>query len=228
MKSDVTLAIEGATYQGSVALIRGSAVVAERTLSGADGGLPRSGRGEMLMPSVVECLQEAGVTGKDVSRVVCGAGPGSFTSLRVAGSIAKGLASGYGVELFAVSSLLLTVAARDDLAAGRYLSLLDAMRREFYTQRVEVAGNGVVRRVGAVGIILATDIQSAMEQESDIHLVGPGQPVAAIPHARGVARLLDDILAAGPVDIASWEPDYGRLAEAQVRWEAEHGRPLAP
>jgi tRNA threonylcarbamoyladenosine biosynthesis protein TsaB len=30
----------------------------------------------------------------------------------------------------------------------------------------------------------------------------------------------------GPVDLAGWEPDYGRLAEAQVRWEAVHGRPL--
>jgi tRNA threonylcarbamoyladenosine biosynthesis protein TsaB len=30
----------------------------------------------------------------------------------------------------------------------------------------------------------------------------------------------------GPVDLASWEPDYGRLAEAQVRWERAHGRPL--
>ena len=228
MKSDVTLSIEGATYQGSVAVIRGSAVVAERTLSGDDGGLPRSGRGEMLMPAVAECLNEAGVTGKDVSRVVCGAGPGSFTSLRVAGSIAKGLASGYGVELFAVSSLMLTVAARVDLAPGRYLSLLDAMRGEFFAQRVEVVENGGVRPVGAAGIVPAADVQSVMEAESDIHLIGPSQPIAALPHARGVAWLLDDILAAGPVDIASWEPDYGRLAEAQVRWEAEHGRPLAP
>ena len=228
MNSDVTLALEGATYQGSVAVIRGSAVVAERTLSGADGGLPRSGRGEMLMPAVAECLNEARVTGKDVSRVVCGAGPGSFTSLRVAGSIAKGLASGYGVELFAVSSLMLTVAARPDLAPGRYVSLLDAMRDEFYAQRVEVGEDGVARRVAAAGIIAATDVQNVLGRESDIYLIGPGQPIAAHPLARGVARLLDDILATGPVDIAAWEPDYGRLAEAQVRWEAEHGRPLTP
>jgi tRNA threonylcarbamoyladenosine biosynthesis protein TsaB len=228
MNSDVTLALEGATYQGSVAVIRGSAVVAERTLSGADGGLPRSGRGEMLMPAVAECLNEARVTGKDVSRVVCGAGPGSFTSLRVAGSIAKGLASGYGVELFAVSSLMLTVAARPDLAPGRYVSLLDAMRDEFYAQRVEVGEDGVARRVAAAGIIAATDVQNVLGRESDIYLIGPGQPIAAYPLARGVARLLDDILATGPVDIAAWEPDYGRLAEAQVRWEAEHGRPLTP
>jgi tRNA threonylcarbamoyladenosine biosynthesis protein TsaB len=29
-----------------------------------------------------------------------------------------------------------------------------------------------------------------------------------------------------PVNIGSWEPAYGRLAEAQVKWESAHGRPL--
>jgi tRNA threonylcarbamoyladenosine biosynthesis protein TsaB len=38
--------------------------------------------------------------------------------------------------------------------------------------------------------------------------------------------MLAAIIEAGPVNLASWEPDYGRLAEAQVRWEAAHGRPL--
>ena len=27
-------------------------------------------------------------------------------------------------------------------------------------------------------------------------------------------------------DVAGWEPVYGRLAEAQVKWEAIHGRSL--
>lgn len=227
MKLDVTLAIEGATYQGSVAVIRDTTVVAERTLSGDDGGLPRSGRGEMLMPAVAECLEEAGVSGKGVSRVVCGSGPGSFTSLRVAGSIAKGLASGYGVDLFAVSSLTLSVAARSDLDPGPYLSLLDAMRGEFFAQRVEVNPDGEIRQVGRAGILRGSDLESLGGRETLLHVIGPGQSIAGLPHARGVARLLGDILAAGPVDIATWEPEYGRLAEAQVRWEAEHGRPLA-
>jgi tRNA threonylcarbamoyladenosine biosynthesis protein TsaB len=38
--------------------------------------------------------------------------------------------------------------------------------------------------------------------------------------------MLDAVLAAGPVDLATWEPAYGRLAEAQVKWEREHGRAL--
>jgi tRNA threonylcarbamoyladenosine biosynthesis protein TsaB len=37
---------------------------------------------------------------------------------------------------------------------------------------------------------------------------------------------MKSIIESGPVDLASWEPEYGRLAEAQVRWEAAHGRPL--
>jgi hypothetical protein len=34
-------------------------------------------------------------------------------------------------------------------------------------------------------------------------------------------------LRVGSVDLDAWEPDYGRQAEAQARWEFMHGRPLA-
>ena len=46
--------------------------------------------------------------------------------------------------------------------------------------------------------------------------------------ASGLAAVrLADLLDATPAaDLARWEPMYGRLAEAQVKWEATHGRPL--
>jgi tRNA threonylcarbamoyladenosine biosynthesis protein TsaB len=47
---------------------------------------------ERLMPAVVEALEAGAVAPNVIDRVVCGAGPGSFTSLRIAGAIAKGLA----------------------------------------------------------------------------------------------------------------------------------------
>jgi tRNA threonylcarbamoyladenosine biosynthesis protein TsaB len=46
-------------------------------------------------------------------------------------------------------------------------------------------------------------------------------------HARNAVACVALAIAAGPVDLARWEPMYGRLAEAQVKWEAAHGRPLA-
>ena len=226
MTRSITLAIEGATYQGSVAVIRDAEVVAERTLQAEDGGTPRAGRGERLMPAVAECLGEARVRGPDIARIVCGAGPGSFTSLRVAGSVAKGLAAGYGVELYAVSSLLLIVSgAQPPLPNGKYLSVLDAMRGEFYAAHI-ILQSGVAVQSEAPTLMAAAQLEEVRVRERTLRVVGPGQEIDAHPHARGVAPILASIVESGPVNLASWEPDYGRLAEAQVRWEAAHGRPL--
>ena len=229
MSRDITVALEGATYRGSVAVLRGTEVVAERTLDDAD-EKPGKSQGDRMMPAVADAMKHSGVKPSDVARVVCGAGPGSFTSLRVAGSIAKGLASGYGVDLYAVSSLLLTVAgATRRLAPGQYVSLLNAMRGEYFALRVTVEADGEISLVDGDAVVLLAneDILKLADGDPAVRCIGPGQPIDETPHARGVARLLDRILKAGPVDLASWEPDYGRLAEAQVRWEAAHGRPLS-
>lgn len=227
MKSH-TIALEGSTYNGSVALLCGSEVIAERTLSGMEGsGKREAGRGEALMPAMAECLKETGIKREEIARIVCGAGPGSFTSLRVAGSVAKGLAVGYGIDLFAVSSLLLTLSgARPALPPGEYLSVLDAMRGEFYGARLTVGPDQVAAQIGATRLITADELVSLGGGKSGLRIIGPGQEVDFQPHARGVAPLLEAIVDDGPVDLALWEPEYGRLAEAQVRWEAEHGRSL--
>ncbi|MGH7605240.1 MAG: tRNA (adenosine(37)-N6)-threonylcarbamoyltransferase complex dimerization subunit type 1 TsaB [Gemmatimonadaceae bacterium] len=226
MKS-YTIALEGSTYRGSVALLRHSRVVAERSLGGEDGGVQRSGKGEKLMPAIAECLKEARIERDEIARIVCGAGPGSFTSLRVAGSVAKGLAVGYGVDLFAVSSLLLTVTGSPSpLAPGEYLSVLDAMRGEFFVARLTVDADQTAVQMGAAMLMSAEGLRDLAEQERGAKVTGPAQDIDLYPHARGVAPMLETIVAGGPVDLASWEPDYGRLAEAQVRWEAEHRRPL--
>jgi tRNA threonylcarbamoyladenosine biosynthesis protein TsaB len=219
--SEYSLAIEGSTYGGSVAVIRAREVVADRTL--ADSGIPsRTGREERVLPSVAECLQEAGIAARDLTRVICGAGPGSFTSLRVSASVAKGIAVGAGCPLFAVSSLVLTVSGQP---AGIYLSVLPAMRDEFFALQTEVMVSGEVIVRNAPSIIHSGDLGN-ISHKLDAKIAGPGQELDAAPHARNVAGILDAVIASGPVDIDTWEPDYGRLAEAQVRWEAAHGRPL--
>src|SRR5215208_5353828 len=234
MKRGYTLAIEGATYESSVVLLsaldgrgRGE-VLAERTLL-ADGGNARGGRGERLMPAIAECLDERGAVREEIARIVCGSGPGSFTSLRVAGSVAKGLAAGLGVDLYAVSSLLLTVTgAKPPLPSGEYLSVLDAMRGEFFASRIIVSQDSAELDTGPPTLMSAEALEDLKLRQRALKVVGPGQQIDGRPHARGAAAILDWIVEAGPVNLASWEPDYGRLAEAQVRWEAAHGRPLTP
>lgn len=220
-----TLAIEGSTYAGSVALIRGNTVIAERTL--VDRGIPtREGREENVLPSVAECLTEAGARVDEIARIVCGAGPGSFTSLRISASVAKGIAVGIGCPIFSVSSLLLSLAAASSaLVPGLYLSVLPAMRDEWFALPVDVADEGAMQPAGDLAIIPESQLRAAAALKG-ARLAGPGQDIDTRPHARGIVKLLDGIVAGGPVAIDTWEPDYGRLAEAQVRWEAAHGRPL--
>lgn len=213
----LTLALDASTYVGTVAVLRDGVVVAARE------ALMRGVHEERLMPAVIATLADARAVPRDVARVVCGAGPGSFTSLRIAAGIAKGVAHGANVPLYAVSSLALVVAgAHPALPPGRYLAALDAMRGERYAQTIVVLPDGQV--VAEDASALATCAQLAATGD---RVVGPLESGAHAPHARGVAALLEACLAAGPVDLDAWEPSYGRLAEAQVRWEAAHGRPLA-
>lgn len=213
----LTLAIDASTYLGTVAVLRDGVVVA------AAEAAMRGEHEERLMPAVLAALAGAGAVPRDVQRVVCGAGPGSFTSLRIAAGIAKGIAQGAGVPLFAVSSPALVAAgAEPALPPGCYIAALDAMRGERYAQPVVVLPDGMVRTDGALALATPGQLSAA-----GVEVVGPLEPASRLPHARGVAAMLDACLAAGPVALDGWEPSYGRLAEAQVKWEAAHGRPLA-
>ena len=215
----LTLAIDAATYEGSVAVLRGRDILAERTT-------PMRGlHEERLMPAVAAALEAADVSPGALDRIVCGEGPGSFTSLRIAGAIAKGIAAGVGRPLYAVSSLALIVAA-EPREPGRYLAVLGALRGELFAQRVTVDAAGIVTIDAALALIAEGDVEALAGAEG-LRTVGPGMQIASMPHARGVARIAPDSGLARPVDLVAWEPRYGRVAEAQARWEAAHGRPLA-
>jgi tRNA threonylcarbamoyladenosine biosynthesis protein TsaB len=209
-----SLAIEASTYAGSVAVLRGADVVLARDVE--------MGRreDEQLMPAVAECVATLPDGMRSVERIVCGAGPGSFTSLRIAASIANGICHARGIPLFDVSSLALIVAASEAGARpGRYLVSLDAMRGESFAAIVEVGSGGMIPASVGFEIVPSSELRDRAR--------GAGaEPLPGAPHATGVARVLQSVIDRGPVDLAAWEPDYGRAAEAQVRWEAAHGRPL--
>lgn len=213
----MTLAIDASTYTGTVAVLRGTSVL-------ADGAVAMRGETEeRLLPAVAAALASAGCTVDAIERVVCGGGPGSFTSLRIAASIAKGIATVRGVPLLAVPSLALVVAGQEPaLSPGRYLAVLDAMRGDVHAALIGVDGAGQAVLESDAMLLAASDVAAVAAREGATP-VGPAQPHTAWPHARGVSRLERTLQ---PVSLQAWEPVYGRLAEAQVKWEAAHGRAL--
>jgi tRNA threonylcarbamoyladenosine biosynthesis protein TsaB len=134
---------------------------------------------------------------------------------------------GCAIPLYAVSSLALIVAANvKDGPRGprRYLAALDALRGESFVAEFE-HDEGAVRTLSEMRRV-PTDAIAAMADEHGARAVGPDQREGWLPHARGVTLLIAEIERDGPADLAAWEPVYGRLAEAQAKWEALHGRTL--
>ncbi|MHB1222606.1 MAG: tRNA (adenosine(37)-N6)-threonylcarbamoyltransferase complex dimerization subunit type 1 TsaB [Gemmatimonadaceae bacterium] len=216
----LTLAVEASSYRGSVAVVRGTTVVAEATVA------MRGATEERLMPAVAAAIAEAGGEPATLARIVCGGGPGSFTSLRIAAAIAKGLCVAHGTPLLAVSSLLLVAAGGDQpLAPGGYLVVTDAMRDERFAVEVRVAIAGVPVLASAPRRLDGAAV-TAWAAEGGLVRIGPGEAMERWPHARGVAVVLPELLGSPAVESGSWEPAYGRLAEAQVKWETAHGRAL--
>jgi tRNA threonylcarbamoyladenosine biosynthesis protein TsaB len=221
----IALALDGSTYSASGSLLRDGALIAEFRIDSVP-GTESPGRGEDLVPRIAEMLEAASLRADEISAVICGAGPGSFTSLRIAASVAKGIAFASGAKMYAVSSLLLTFGGMHDEAAdGTYLSVLPAMRGELFALCV-IVEDGIPVAAEGGHTIIGEDALSAASAKMKARVIGPGREVDASPHARGAAKLYDSILSSGAIDLDSWEPDYGRLAEAQVKWEAAHGRPL--
>lgn len=210
------LVIEASTSRATVAIVQGDVILADLTVAmGSD-------HDERLMPAVAAALATAQLGVADVARVICGAGPGGFTGLRIAAALAKGLVTGTDTRLAAVSSLLLIVAgALDRLEPGQYLASLDALRGERYATLVSVEGGpasaGSLRRIRlhSPARRLPDAAVAAWAREVAATVIGPGCAIEAWPEARGIVSVPSDSI--GDVDLATWEPDYGRLAEAQVR-----------
>jgi tRNA threonylcarbamoyladenosine biosynthesis protein TsaB len=94
------LAFDTSTDLTSIALCDGAGVrVREST-----GGAPASAR---LIPELLGLLAEAGWRIGELDAIAFGRGPGAFTGLRTAASVAQGLAFGAGKPVLPVDSLLL-------------------------------------------------------------------------------------------------------------------------
>lgn len=222
MTAELTLAIESSTYQASCAFF-----VGDNAIPNGEYEVPtRGAEGEQVLPAIVALLRDAGISPLELTRVLCGAGPGSFTSLRVGASLAKGFAWSAGIPLLSMPSLpLLVLSGSATQDAGRYLAVMDAMRDERFAQGVEIGTDGRLATLTAPMRIGAAEVVE-WAARLQARTIGPGTGVDIVrhPHARAALRLPDEFLR--QVDVATWEPEYGRLAEAQVKWEAAHGREL--
>jgi tRNA threonylcarbamoyl adenosine modification protein YeaZ len=211
----VILAFDGAATDLSVALAaRDGSLVDEIAWTTA-----QRQSAEML-PRAEALLRANGVAWQELAAVAVGTGPGSFTGLRVAMALAKGLALGLGRPIVGVPSLAAWLVAEPDAVAA----VARAGAREAYV----AAPDGSVRIVDRDDLAGGADrrrgpIVAAAELASAFGLADARSPRGARAIARGAARRLDDEPAGD--DLRRLEPIYLRAprgvtvdTEATVRW----------
>jgi len=92
---------------------------------------------ELALPMLERLLADAGLTAAQLEAVAFGAGPGSFTGLRIACGLAQGLALARDLPVLGVSSL---EAIAQEAGAARVVACVDARMREVYFAALEKNG----------------------------------------------------------------------------------------
>lgn len=221
----VRLAIDAATDRLSVAGDRGGGVAEERSLVGA-----RRHAGALLT-LVDDVLRALSAARRDISLVAVGDGPGSFTGLRVSFAAAKAIV-GDRLPLVTAPSLM-TRAAEAARPGERVLAIASALRGEVYAGawRFDLPNRIdrllVPRTVGRADILLLPPVERVVGDGPADFIQALGPVTRMFPSASTLLRLIGVPGGAAPVANPLWfEPTYGRPAEAQAKWERDHGRPL--
>jgi len=230
------LAIDTATDVASVAVGSAEHVAAVRSVRGA------RQHAAQLVPLIQQVLAVAKLRLEQITGIIVGDGPGSFTGLRIGWAAAKGIAHERALPLIAIPSLLGAAHAAHGETAGPVVACFDALRGQVFGAMYEFAAGRVetlvapavftvaeLARVAPARPVLALGDGAERYREEIVSWIG--RPPVALetlpPIAESLLRLSSYEGARRQLDDAEIaEPVYGRPAEAQVKWEARYGRPL--
>ncbi len=182
---------------------------------------------ELVLPMLDQVLNGFGLTARDLDAVAFGAGPGSFTGLRIACGIAQGLAFARNLPVLGVSTF---EALAEESGAERVLGCIDARMHEVYYAALERNGRAwrevvPARCVAPLAVAVPPgDWVGAGNGFAVYGNMGLAKVLPEVhPTALAVARLAAPRLAAGEgVDAALAQPVYVRDKVAFTK--AELGR----
>lgn len=116
------LALDTSTEFLSLAILKGSETFTFDVLAGQT-------HSQIILPQIQALLETAGLQLKDLQGIAFGAGPGSFTGVRIAAGVAQGLGFGSNLPVVAVCTLM---ALAEASGASKVIACLDARMGEVY------------------------------------------------------------------------------------------------
>jgi tRNA threonylcarbamoyladenosine biosynthesis protein TsaB len=226
------LAFDTATEQMSIALQVGDAVSVHESAGGAQASAA-------LIPAILGLLAEAGIGVRALDAIAFGRGPGAFTGLRTACSVAQGLALGANLPVLPIDSLLAVAEdARAGAPAQRVWVLMDARMDEIYAAHYAFDA-GEWRTLVAPMLTTPALLEQIWQDDAPQVVAGSALAAfgerlvtgdamrvpAALPRARALLALAEARWRAGAaVDAALALPLYVRDKVAQTTAEREAAR----
>ena len=217
------LAFDTSTDTLFIAIARGDQLWQHQAAGGANSS-------STLIPSIQQGLQALGLELKDLTAIVFGRGPGSFTGLRTSCAIAQGLALGANIPVLPIDTLLAVAEeARQQHGLTQVMAVLDARMSEVYHAGYAWQ-DGQWQYTHALGLCAP----QALEVPADMPIVGNAHAVYAeqlapeaahfhaLPTATALLRLAPRMIANGQLIDASYAvPLYIRDKVAQTIAERE-------
>jgi tRNA threonylcarbamoyladenosine biosynthesis protein TsaB len=210
------LALETSSRLGSVAVGDGARVLAESVLS------VQATYSETVLDEASRLLDRVGIGVAQLDGVVVGSGPGSFTGVRIAASLAKGLCFAHDLPLFAYSSLRGLAAS---VGGDSICTLFDARRDEVYA--ATFPDGAASEAAFGPAVLPLSALFDRLDRVEAWTFAGDGALAhAGIIEARG-GRVLPPHLsvprASSFLWLATTVPEEGRIADRGV-WEPEYVR----
>ncbi|MEO7053234.1 MAG: tRNA (adenosine(37)-N6)-threonylcarbamoyltransferase complex dimerization subunit type 1 TsaB [Rhodanobacter sp.] len=159
------LAIETATESCSVALIHGEELIARSEIA------PRR-HTELVLPMADELLAEAGISRRALDAIAVGRGPGAFTGVRLAVSLAQGMALALDLPVITISSLAALALEASEEEGPAILAVIDARMGEIYAASYRRDDRGGLIELDAERIATAETLQ--LPQAGAWQVVGSG------------------------------------------------------
>lgn len=234
-KSSVVVSIETAGSRGSAGLAQGGKLTEVTSFQGV---MTHSAE---LLPAIKHLLETAGLDVDKLTHFAFTVGPGSFTGLRIAVSVAKMLVLAYPqIELLPVrtsDAIMQNVNRREGLGnVERLGTVIDAKRGNFFWSFYEHSG-GEYRKVHDDRMLSSREIlQEYVNKDKPLYLAGEGLTrYRQLFEAEGVEILPAELWQPGaesvfhqaveqsrnqpPADPLSLQPLYIRRPEAVEKWE---------
>ena len=158
-----TLILDSATKILYVALVNDDKILYQKYVSG------KNDHAKSIVFCVDEALATAGISADKLDKIIVGIGPGSYTGVRMAVTVAKMISTFKNIPLYSVSTLSLMASGNK----GKVLATIDARRGNAFSAIIDTTNDEIILEEALHEISVFDDYQYDYHVNENEYSVDP-------------------------------------------------------